>query len=107
MMCQAVAEATGEVDPAAAFTVGLFSGLEDLLGVPMDHAVAGLHLDGALHDALATRTGPLGELLATAVDYQLGAVGPGSPGQSPVWLQAFADALNWVAPLRPMLYHPE
>jgi EAL and modified HD-GYP domain-containing signal transduction protein len=59
-------------DPATAFTTGLFSLLDALLGVPMDKALHGLTLAPEVSAALTAEAGPLGELVALAVACERG-----------------------------------
>jgi len=48
----------------SAFVVGLFSLLEEMLGVPMDQALALLSLPAPIHDALLSGSGVFGQMLA-------------------------------------------
>jgi EAL and modified HD-GYP domain-containing signal transduction protein len=95
-MCELVADTFDVVDLGSAFSAGLFSGLDLLLGMPMDAVVAGLGLSDPVRDALVTRTGALGRLLEAAVAYERGEAG----GEIAVWSPAFGEALRWAASLR-------
>ncbi|GAA3390743.1 EAL domain-containing protein [Cryptosporangium minutisporangium] len=63
-----------DAPPDAAFTVGLLSGLAEILGLPTDRLVAALPLADALIAALVDGAGPLGAVLRTAVRYSDGVV---------------------------------
>ena len=55
-----------------AFTVGMLSGLDVLLGVPLAEVLRDLPLDDEVRDAVVGHVGPVGTLLADVIDYQLG-----------------------------------
>lgn len=93
--CRYVAGALGA--PAdAAFTVGLLSGLADVLGMPPSQLVAALPLTDSLVAALVAGEGALGAALRTAVRYADGVVErlPGVLGP-PDLVQAQFGALRW------------
>jgi c-di-GMP phosphodiesterase len=64
--------ATGDADGERAFTVGLFSVIDALLGTPMDEILADLPFDARTADALARREGPEGGLLDAVLAYEHG-----------------------------------
>jgi EAL and modified HD-GYP domain-containing signal transduction protein len=60
------------VDPAVAFTVGLFSILPALAGMTMDALVGGLPFDAAVSGALLEQAGEEGALLAGVLAFERG-----------------------------------
>lgn len=66
--CELLAAHDG-LRPDVAFTVGLVSRLDVVLGIPFDVVLERLGLAGDLREALVTRSGPLGGLLHTVEDY--------------------------------------
>jgi EAL and modified HD-GYP domain-containing signal transduction protein len=71
-MCELAAEG---VDPSlaeTAFTAGMLSSLDLLLGVPLPDVLRDLPLDEELRRAVLEADGPIGELVADVVDFQLG-----------------------------------
>ena len=100
-MCQTIAELHGLDDGEAAFTAGLFSGLDLLLGEPMERILDGLALAPALREALANGRGALGELVHTAIEYETAQVDVLARHASLAeWQAAFLGALEWAALLR-------
>jgi EAL and modified HD-GYP domain-containing signal transduction protein len=94
-MCEVLAEQTG-VDPDSAFTVGLFSIADALLGVPMHEIVERLPFTDETRAALAFQTGPLGHLLYATLAYEQGMLNPMEVGLSVDTCQdAYIGALNW------------
>lgn len=71
-MCEALASAANLGEPQIAFTVGLFSTLEVLLGAPMSSILSRLPLTEDLRDALVDGRGPLGEVLKATLAYERG-----------------------------------
>ncbi len=55
-----------------AFTVGMLSGLDVLLGIPLEDVLRDLPLDDDVRAAVLEHSGASGELLADVIDYQLG-----------------------------------
>jgi EAL and modified HD-GYP domain-containing signal transduction protein len=55
-----------------AFTAGMLSGLDVLLGVPLEDVLRDLPLDDDVRAAVLDHTGPIGGLVADVIDYQLG-----------------------------------
>ena len=70
-MCELLSASLG-VDGPTAFTVGLFSVLDALFDREMGELLGPLPLDPAIKDALISREGRLGELLACAEQYEAG-----------------------------------
>ena len=102
-MCQTMAEALRlpVADVSTAFTVGLFSGLDILLGVPMAQVLADLPLSGRVRAALLERSGPLGALVSSAVSYQRAELGEmGGLASLGDWREAFREAVAWSGRLR-------
>jgi c-di-GMP phosphodiesterase len=81
-------------DPDAAFSVGLLSVADALLGLPMDEALDGLPLDRGVVDALIHRSGPDGEALTAVLDYEWG-MEPGAEAPDALLREAYAEALQW------------
>lgn len=69
-MCELVA---GGIDPSLAgfaFTAGMLSSFDVLLGMDMEEVLLSLPLDSELHDAVLGRDGGVGRIVADVVDYQ-------------------------------------
>ncbi len=96
-MCELVANTEQSAMRDSAFTVGLVSALDLVLGVPIDDVVANLAITDELVDALLQRTGPLGHILADVLAWEVGAEGVRSrPGQDLMVLaRSYVDALAW------------
>ena len=71
-LCELVASNDAAMEPDRAFTAGLLSVLDALLGQPMDEIVRELRLDERLSAALLDRAGPEGELLLAVLAYERG-----------------------------------
>jgi EAL and modified HD-GYP domain-containing signal transduction protein len=82
-------------DPDLAFSVGLLSVADALLGVPMADALEGLPLDDAVVDALVRRAGPDGAALTAVLDYEWGMNPVGDPGAHDALGECYAEALRW------------
>lgn len=80
-LCERLAQAAPSADPDAAFTVGLLSSLDLLMGVPLIEVIAQMPLDDTLVGALLRHEGPLGDVLRWARAYEEG--------------RSFADAPSW------------
>jgi c-di-GMP phosphodiesterase len=94
-MCELLARETG-VDPDSAFTVGLFSIADALLGTSMDEIVERLPFADDTKAALAVQAGPLGKLLAVALAYEQGIVEPAEIGQTIEQCEAaYLNAVAW------------
>ncbi|NEX21975.1 HDOD domain-containing protein [Thiorhodococcus mannitoliphagus] len=68
--CQMVGERHLPSLKDALFTVGLFSSLDEILGVPLADALAPLPLDASLKDAILRHAGTLGQILASAAQIE-------------------------------------
>jgi EAL and modified HD-GYP domain-containing signal transduction protein len=68
--CELLAEERGTVSGDQAFTVGLLSSLEEVLGQPLGSLVENMELDEDLHRALVSFDGPAGRLLAAVRRYE-------------------------------------
>jgi EAL and modified HD-GYP domain-containing signal transduction protein len=89
-----LAERRGD-DPDAAFSVGLLSVADALLGVPMEQALDGLPLAEPVVAALLRREGPDGAALTAVLDFEWGTA-PLATSGAPAGLQeAYAEALAW------------
>jgi len=55
-----------------AFTVGMLSGLDVLLGIPLEDVLRDLPIDDDVRAAVLEHAGASGQLLADVIDYQLG-----------------------------------
>jgi EAL and modified HD-GYP domain-containing signal transduction protein len=76
-MCALLAPSTG-IDRGYAFTAGLLSALDRLLGVPIDEVEHGVDVDKELGAAAFRRWGQVGRLVGLVADYQ-DAVEAGEP----------------------------
>ncbi|MER7007105.1 HDOD domain-containing protein [Dactylosporangium sp. NPDC000555] len=74
-MCQTVAERRGSADGATAFTVGLLSGIGDLLGAPATALTDQLPLTADVAEAVTHGRGDLGAVLRDVRGYQHGGAG--------------------------------
>ena len=94
-MCELLAGEVG-VDPDSAFTVGLFSIADALLGTPMAEIVDRLPFADDTKAALALQVGPLGKLLHVALSYEQGVLEPGGVGLTVEQCKAaYVGALAW------------
>lgn len=84
----------------SAFTVGLLSGLDLLIGAPLEEIVRHLGLEDRVRGALLDRVGLLGAVLQDVLDWEVGEP-PAGPSRStaPAALleQAYVEALRWTA----------
>lgn len=83
----------------SAFTVGLVSGLDTLLGARLRDIVAELHLADPLVDALLERSGLLGQVFADVLAWELGQVWLRSPVPPEAIERGYLDALRWTQQL--------
>ncbi len=99
-MCELLA-GTGFVgrplDGSAAFTVGLVSGLDVLLGAGSVDILGELPVDEAVESAILRRTGPLGAVLADVLAYEQGL--PTRLLDVTALSALFLASLSWAAPL--------
>jgi EAL and modified HD-GYP domain-containing signal transduction protein len=82
-------------DGDVAFSVGLLSVADALLGVTMDEALDGLPLHEAVIDALLHRAGPDGAALSAVLDYEWGMNPVADPGVEDPLGECYAEALTW------------
>jgi c-di-GMP phosphodiesterase len=82
-------------DTDVAFSVGLLSVADALLGVTMQDALEGLPLVEAVTDALLHRAGADGAALTAVLDYEWGMGPVGDPGAHDPLGEAYAEALSW------------
>ena len=68
--CEGLCAMSGRADPDRGFTAGLFSALEPILQVSVNHLLPELRLAEELEAALLTRQGPLGEILSCVLAYE-------------------------------------
>lgn len=68
--CELLAQERGGVSGDRAFTVGLLSSLEEVLGQPLGSLVENMELDEELRRALVSFEGPAGRLLAAVRRYE-------------------------------------
>lgn len=71
-VCEMLGERIGRTDLQRFYVVGLFSVIEALLDVPADKALAHLPLATEIVDAITSRGGIMGEVLAGVVAYEAG-----------------------------------
>jgi len=71
-LCELLARESRDTLPDRAFTAGLFSVLDALLGRPMHELIADLCLDDRLAAAITNHRGPEGQLLAAVLAYERG-----------------------------------
>jgi EAL and modified HD-GYP domain-containing signal transduction protein len=62
-LCQAISKAAGGADPVSAYTVGLLSVLDGVLGKPMAELVESMPLPPPMVEALVARSGPYSQAL--------------------------------------------
>lgn len=91
--CELLAEERGGVSGDKAFTVGLLSSLEEVLGQPLGSLVENMDLDDELRRALVSFDGPAGRLLAEVRRYEAARPELG-PGASDV-TEAFLRSVDW------------
>jgi EAL and modified HD-GYP domain-containing signal transduction protein len=82
-------------DGDIAFSVGLLSVADALLGVTMEEALDGLPLHEAVVDALLHRAGPDGAALSAVLDYEWGMSPVVEPGAEDPLGECYAEALTW------------
>ena len=91
--CELLA-AVDDLRPDVAFTAGLVSRLDVVLGIPFDVVLERLGLSGELREALVARSGPLGALLGVVEDYLEGSHGCGDE-LSRRMAEAHVQAIAW------------
>ena len=84
------------------FTLGMLSGMDRVLGVPLRRILGELHLSSDMEQALLEGTGPLAPLLAT-IDAFEGPVTPPDPTHppvpAPVSSRLYLEAVRWTEDL--------
>jgi EAL and modified HD-GYP domain-containing signal transduction protein len=65
-------ELAGEGNKDQLFTLGLFSVVDALMDAPMEDVLSSMPFPEEMRAALIARTGPKGELLATALSFERG-----------------------------------
>lgn len=96
-LCELVAKKITPARADSAFLVGMFSGLDALLDMPIESVLSRLPLHDDVVDALLQRRGELGSLLSNAMAFQHAAWPTFSPAplSAEVWQQCYFDALKW------------
>ncbi len=69
-MSELIAERTGRASPDEAFTAGLLSSLEFLMNVPIAEVTSTMSISEDLTDAVISRSGPLGTILADVLAWE-------------------------------------
>jgi EAL and modified HD-GYP domain-containing signal transduction protein len=82
-------------DTDIAFSVGLLSVADAMLGVPMADALDGIPLHEAVTGALLHRAGPDGAALTAVIDYEWGFHPMNDSGTEDTLSECYADALAW------------
>ncbi|MBT9276385.1 EAL domain-containing protein [Phycicoccus sp. MAQZ13P-2] len=96
--CELLAAERSVCEPDFAFTVGLLSALDLLLGVPIEDVAGMLDVPTAVADAAFRRTSAAGELVAEVAVFQHG-MGEASPAPTAADLDAAAArAFAWAMP---------
>jgi EAL and modified HD-GYP domain-containing signal transduction protein len=96
-MCEQIAAHFPGADADRAFTAGLFSVLDALLGTPMRELVDELPFDERMRSALLDGDGPEGEVLSAALAYEKGAFDATERHgiELAAVADAYRDALRW------------
>jgi EAL and modified HD-GYP domain-containing signal transduction protein len=96
-LCEQLAAHLPGADADRAFTAGLFSVLDGLLGLPMRELVDELPFDERMRGALLDGDGPEGRLLADTLTYERGAFDAQHwSGMEPATVAtAYRDAVQW------------
>lgn len=94
-LCELLAREYPDTVPDRAYSAGLFSVLDALLGRPMPELITDLCLDDRLATALTDHRGPEGRLLAAVLAYECGDFA--TCAQRGVWLVNIANAYRHAA----------
>jgi EAL and modified HD-GYP domain-containing signal transduction protein len=96
-LCELVATGTGRAEADRAFTVGLLSVTDSLLGIPMPTLLADLPFDERTKQALGAHEGPEGNVLAGVLAYERGDFeGCARSGVGLLEIaRAYSEALDW------------
>jgi c-di-GMP-related signal transduction protein len=98
-MCELLAGDRGCCAPDFAFTVGLLSALDVLLGVPVHQLAESLELDPELSQAAFGRTGAVGQLVSEVENHQRALPSPDAASGGRADLDhAAAAAFRWAMP---------
>jgi c-di-GMP-related signal transduction protein len=104
--CELLAGSRGLGDPEFAFTAGLLSALDLLLGVPLDEVADTLDLPSAVSEAALRQAGPVGEMVAEVAAYQANVARAAAAGTTPDLDAAAALAFAWAMPFVSTLAGP-
>lgn len=94
-MARRVAERVRSLDPALAFTLGLFSRLDALEQMPLEDLIDGLPFSSSVRDALLAREGEMGRLLDLLDAYEFGEIEQLSPSVLVKLNDDFVHAAAW------------
>jgi EAL and modified HD-GYP domain-containing signal transduction protein len=96
-MCELIARNDPDADPDRAFTAGLFSVADSLLGEPLADLVRALPFDERLVAALLEHDGPEGEVLDATLSYEQGYFDAAAELDRDLrkLARAYYDALEW------------
>lgn len=99
--CELMAVSRFPAQADAAFLVGMFSGLDALLDLPLTDIVQRLPLHQQVLDALLHRQGPLGELLLNVIAFEHADWSQFQAGNIAVevWQHNYFEALKWAREL--------
>jgi EAL and modified HD-GYP domain-containing signal transduction protein len=96
-MCELLSAGEAAAERESAFTVGLFSVADALMGSSMEELLEELPFADDVRDALLARQGRKGELLAAVEAYEQGEFPalPSTTGETPTLASAYRQALEW------------
>lgn len=96
-MCELLAQPLGPEAAEQAFTAGMIAAFDLLLGMELERVVDALPLAPALRAAVLLAEGPIGQILADVVDYQLGRVDRAQRSRLDhlTLSRAWSEALRW------------
>jgi EAL and modified HD-GYP domain-containing signal transduction protein len=80
------------------FTLGMLSGMDRVLGIPLRHILPELNLSPEMEQALLKGAGPLAPLLATIAAFENPALAPdnaGAPVPARVSSRLYLEAVRW------------
>ena len=89
-LCEALARKRGDADPDTAFTAGVLSVVDALLDQRMFDVLKGLPITEELRWALLGRSGPVGQVLDTAVRLE-----QRRPGDAPFYFTQLSSVVTW------------
>ncbi len=104
-LCEALATATNQPQPADFFTAGLFSTLDQVAGAPLDELIESLPLAESLRSALLEHEGMIGAALACVLAYeQFGWVNVQFGDLDADHIRSlFVDSIRWTANLQELI----